>query len=53
MSGVARVPCALGQETFLRPPSTQTTEFKVKIGGKASVEPKADHLLQLFRDFLM
>jgi len=48
-SGVARVPCALGQETFLRPPLTKTTEFKVKTGGKASVEAKADHLLQLFR----
>jgi len=29
-SGVARVPCALGQEIFLRPPLTKTTEFKTK-----------------------
>jgi len=29
VSGVARVPCALGQEVFLRP-STKTTKFKVK-----------------------
>jgi len=29
-SGVARVPCALGQEIFLRPLSAKTTEFEVK-----------------------
>jgi len=29
-SGVARVPCALGQEIFLQPLSTKTTEFEVK-----------------------
>jgi len=29
-SGVARVPCALGQEIFLRPPSTITAQFEVK-----------------------
>jgi len=29
-SGVARVLCALGQEIFLRPLSTKSTEFKVK-----------------------
>jgi len=29
-SGVARVSCALGQEIFLRPLSTKTTEFEVK-----------------------
>jgi len=28
--GVARVPCALGQEIFLRPPSTKLTEFELK-----------------------
>jgi len=28
--GVARVSCALGQEIFLHPPSTKTTEFEVK-----------------------
>jgi len=27
-SGVARVPCALGKEKFLRPPSTKLTEFE-------------------------
>jgi len=30
LSGVARVTCALGQEIFLRPPSTKLTEFEVK-----------------------
>jgi len=29
-SGVARVPCALGQDIFLRPPSTKLTEFELK-----------------------
>jgi len=29
-SGVARVPCALGQEIFLRPLPTKITEFEVK-----------------------
>jgi len=29
-SGVARVPCALGQEIFLRSLSTKTTKFEVK-----------------------
>jgi len=29
-SGVARVPYALGQEIFLRPLPTKTTEFEVK-----------------------
>jgi len=29
-SGVARVSCTLGQETFLRPPSTKAIEFEVK-----------------------
>jgi len=34
-SGVARVPCTLGQEVFLRPLSAKTTEFKVKkLGAK-------------------
>jgi len=35
-SGVAcvLVPCVLGQEVFLRPLSTKTTEFEVKIGAK-------------------
>jgi len=30
LNGVARVPCALRQEIFLRPPSTKTAEFEVK-----------------------
>jgi len=29
-SGVARVPCALGQEIFFRPPSAKIAEFEVK-----------------------
>jgi len=29
-SGVTRVPCALGQEMFLRPPSAKLTEFELK-----------------------
>jgi len=29
-SGLARVHCALGQETFLRPLQQKTTEFEVK-----------------------
>jgi len=29
-SGVARVPCALGQEILLRPPLTKTAKFEVK-----------------------
>jgi len=32
--GVARIPCALGRETFLRPPSTKTTEVEVKNSAK-------------------
>jgi len=34
VSGIARVPCALGQEIFLLPPSTKTTEFELKIGAE-------------------
>jgi len=44
-SGVARVPCALGQEIFLRPPSTKPAEFEVKIKYKSAEEAKAKHLL--------
>jgi len=34
-SGVVRVPCALEQKIFLRPPSTKLTEFEFKkIGAK-------------------
>jgi len=44
-SGVARVPCALGQEIFLRPPSTKLTEFELKSRCKSAEEAKAEHLL--------
>jgi len=44
-SGVARVPCALGQEIFLRPQSTKTTEFEVKHRRKSAKEAKSEHLL--------
>jgi len=44
-SGVARVPCALGQEIFLRPPSTKLTEFELKNKCKSAKEAKAEHLL--------
>jgi len=47
-SGVARVPCALGQETFFRPPLTKTTEFEVKNRCKSAKEAKAEHLLLSF-----
>jgi len=45
ISGVARVPCALGQEIFLRPLSTKTTEFEVKNRCKVVNEAKAEYLL--------
>jgi len=51
-SGVARIPCALGQEIFLRPPSTKLTEFKLKNWCKSTEEAKAEYLLQLFVSFL-
>jgi len=44
-SGVARVPCALEQEMFLRPLSTKTTEFEMKNRYKSAKEAKAEHLL--------
>jgi len=44
LSGVARVPCALGQEIFLRPPSTKVTEFELKNRCKSAEEAKAEHL---------
>jgi len=47
-SGVARVPCALGQEIFLRPLSTKTTEFEAKNRRKSAEKLKTEHLLQLF-----
>jgi len=50
-SGVAMVPCALGQEIFLRPISTKTTEFKVKNRCKVAEEAKTEHLLKLISSF--
>jgi len=44
-SGVARVPCALGQEIFLHPLSTKTTEFEVKNKCKSAEKAKTEHLL--------
>jgi len=44
-TGVARVPCALGQEIFLRPLPTKTTEFDVKNRCKSEDEAKTEHLL--------
>jgi len=44
-SGVARVPCALGQEIFLCSPSTKLTEFELKNRCKNVKEAKAKHLL--------
>jgi len=45
VSGGARAPCALGQEIFLRPPSTKLTEFEVKNMCKSAEEAKTEHLL--------
>jgi len=45
-SGVASVPCALGQEIFLRRfPSTKLTEFELINRCKSAGEAKAEHLL--------
>jgi len=44
-SGVARVPCALGQEIFLRLPSTKLSEFELKNRCKNAEEVKVEHLL--------
>jgi len=49
-SGVARVPCALGQEIFLRPPSTKPAEFEVK--NRYKCMEKAKHRLALLCSFL-
>jgi len=46
-SGVARVPCALKHEIFLRPPSTKTAEFEVKNRRKSAKEAKSEHFLLL------
>jgi len=43
INGVVRVPSALGQKIFLRPPSTKTAEFKVKNRYKNAEEEKAEH----------
>jgi len=47
-SGVARVPCALGQEIFLRSLLTKSTEFKVKNRHKIADETKTEHHCELF-----
>jgi len=44
-SGVARVPCALGQEIFLCPPSAKHTEYELKISCKRAEEAKVEPLL--------
>jgi len=43
VSGVARVPCALGQGIILRPLSTKTTKFEVKNKCKSAEEAKTEH----------
>jgi len=52
-SGVARVPCALGQEIFLRTPSTKLIEFELKkIGANVRKKKKQNiccSCLVLFR----
>jgi len=40
ISGVARVPCALGQEIFLHLLPTKTTEFEVKNSCKSLEDAK-------------
>jgi len=50
-SGIARVLCALGQEIFLRPLSTKTTEFEMKNRCKNAEEAKTEHLLKLISSF--
>jgi len=44
-SGVARVPCALAQEIFLRLPLTKLTELELKNWCKSAEEAKAEYLL--------
>jgi len=44
-NGVTRVHRALGQEIFLRPPSTKLTEFELKNRCKSVEEAKAENLL--------
>jgi len=46
--GVARVPCALGQEIFLRLLSTKITEFEVKNRCKSVKEAKTEHYCSYF-----
>jgi len=43
-SGVVRLPCALGQEIFLRSPSTKFTEFELKNKCKSAEEAKKEYL---------
>jgi len=49
-SGVARVHCALEQETFLRPLSTKPTEFEVKntVGTKVRKKQKQNAFCSYF-----
>jgi len=51
-SGVARVSCALGQEIFLRPLSTKTTEFEVNIGAKVLKKQKQNIYYSYYVSFL-
>jgi len=48
-SGVARIPCALEQEIFLRSQSTKTAEFEVKIWYKSAEEASIEAHLTLER----
>jgi len=51
-SGVARVPCALAQEIFLRPPSTKAIEFELKnIGAKVQKKQKQNIFYSYFALF--
>jgi len=44
-NGVARVPCALRQEIFLRPHRKKAAEFEMKNRYKSAKEAKAKNLL--------
>jgi len=45
VSGLARIPYALGQEIFLRPPTAKLTELELKNSLKSAEEAKAEQLL--------
>jgi len=51
VSDVARVPCALRQEIFLRPLTTKTAEFEVKNSCKSAEEAKTKYSLKLISSF--